>query len=213
MGWFNFKGHTPAPQVSALVALMVFLGVTMMSMVASADELPSYERVRILQPGRSISDAELIDQDGDTFRLSNLKGRVALVFFGFTNCPDVCPLTMEKFRQLHDSDKVDSDQVAFVLISVDAERDTPEVLKSYLENFSADFIGLTGPSRDVKAIAKEFSASFFKGSSSGSDGNYDVMHSQQSFVLDREGLLRAEMYSPTIDAMAGVANALLAIDD
>lgn len=204
--------NTFGPRKFRRIGLIVIL-VALAVPAAYADNLPSFERVRILEQGRQISNSQLIDQNGDSFQLNELHGRVALIFFGFTNCPDVCPLAMEKFRQLYESKLIDTDRVAFVLISVDGERDTPEVLKSYLQKFSAEFIGLTGPSRDVKSIAKEFSASFFKGDSSGSDSNYDVMHSQQSFVLDRNGMLRAEFYNPTVDAMAGLTNALLADDD
>ena len=176
---------------------------------ASVDELPSYERVRILKPGRSISDAELIDHNGEPFKLSDLRGRVALVFFGFTNCPDVCPLTMAKFRQLQDSGSVDLEQVAFVLISVDSERDTPEALKAFLEKFSDQFIGLTGDPARIKAIAKEFSAAFYKGSPTKDSGEYLVSHSQQAFVVDAIGILRAEFYDPSVDAMTGITQALI----
>jgi len=168
--------------------------------------LPSFDRVRVLEKARSISDAELVDQDGKPLKLSELKGRVVFVFFGFTNCPDVCPLAMEKFRQLRRSGLVDVAEVAFVLISVDGDRDSPAVLKSYLADYSPDFIGLTGSTASVKPIAKQFSVSFYKGNES-ADG-YTVSHSPQAFLLDKSGQLRAELYSASVEAMAGIANAL-----
>ena len=194
------------------MALAVFLSMFVLQAAplgAEAAGLPSYDRVRVLQTARGVSDAELLDQDGRPFKLSQLKGGVTFVFFGFTNCPDVCPMTMRKFQQLNESGKIDQEKVTFVLVSVDGERDTPEVLKAYLKQFSPDIMGLTGAPTDVKAIAKEFSASFYKGTSSGNGEGYSMMHSPQAFLLDREGFLRAELYSPTIDAMAGIANALL----
>jgi cytochrome oxidase Cu insertion factor (SCO1/SenC/PrrC family) len=169
--------------------------------------LPDFDRARVLETAREISDAELTDQYGLPFKISNLRGRVALVFFGFTNCPDVCPLAMEKFRQLHSSGKVDTDKVAFVFISVDGERDSPEVLKEYLAKFSTDFIGLTGNSREIKPIAKEFSASFFKGTVT--DNEYSMAHSPQTFVLDQTGRLKAELYNAPVESMAGIIQALL----
>lgn len=178
--------------------------------VGADSALPSYDRVRVFQPARAIADVELTDQQGRPFQISHLRGRVALVFFGFTNCPDVCPLTMAKFSQLQQSGNVDTEKVAFVLVSVDAERDTPAVLKAYLENFSPRFIGLTGDPVEIKALAKDFSASFFKGNPTGSDGVYSVAHSPQAFVLDPAGQLRAEFYDASIESMTGITLALLA---
>lgn len=179
--------------------------------VAAADTtLPSYERVRVLQTARDISDPELVDQDGRPFHFSDMRGRVVLVLFGFTNCPDICPTTMAKFVQLQRSSGTEAEKIAFVLLSVDAERDTPATLKTYLEKFSPEFIGLTGEPAKLKALAKEFSASFFKGSLDASGDGYTVAHSQQVFVLDPAGRLRAEFYSPSVEAMSGITLALLA---
>lgn len=189
-----------------LLALLFFQA----ALITSAETtLPSYDRVRIFEPPRLISDSQLVDQDGNPFKLSQLRGRVALILFGFTNCPDVCPLTMAKFRQLQRSGDVDAEKVAFVLVSVDPERDTPSNLKAYLNKFSPEFIGLTGDLATISAIRRDFSASAFQGNPS-EGGSYTVAHSTQSFVLDPQGRLRAEFYSPSIEAMAGITLALLA---
>lgn len=177
--------------------------------VGAETALPSYDRVRVLQPARRISDTELIDQDGRAFRLGDLNGRVVLLFFGFTHCPDVCPLTLTRFQQLQDSGNLPDSRVAFVMISVDAERDTPAALKTYLARFSPDFIGLTGSPDRVKAAAKEFSVSFFKGNTAGADDDYTMAHSPQAFVLGPAGWLRAELYGASVDAMTGIVTALL----
>jgi len=175
---------------------------------ALAGSLPSYDRVRTIEPAVIIEDAELTDQNGNAFTLSNLRGRVALIFFGFTHCPDVCPVAMEKFRQFRQSDAVDAERTAFVMISVDGERDTPEVMKEYLTQFSDDFIGLTAPPADVKPLARQFSAAFYK-RGTGTGAEYTVAHSPQVFVVDPSGRLRAELYSASIEAMGGVTAALL----
>src|SRR5262245_35366276 len=88
-------------------------------------DVPSYDRVRVLEAPKPIADATLTDQDGASFRLSDLHGRVAFVLFGFTNCPDACPLSMERLRELQHSGHVGDDDVAYVMISVDGERDPP----------------------------------------------------------------------------------------
>ena len=172
-------------------------------------ELPAFDRVRLLESARPIQDAELTDQNGRPFQLSRLQGTVSLVFFGFTNCPDVCPLAMQRLRQLEESGGHDLANVMYVMISVDGERDTPDVLKTFLEHFSPRFIGLTGEPGSVKAIAKEFSAAFFKGSVTDGISNYNVSHSPQIFVLDPAGRLRAEYSNASTEAMSGVTLALL----
>ena len=196
-------------QALTITLLLLALGIQLDPLGTAEAALPSYDRVRVLQTARSISDVELTDQDGRSFKLSQLNGNISFVFFGFTNCPDVCPMTMRLFQQLHESGKVESEQVQFILVSVDGERDSPDVLKAYLKQFSPDIIGLTGDPAAVKSIAKEFRASFYKGNSPANGEGYSMMHSPQAFLLDQDGSLRAELYSPTIEAMAGLANALL----
>lgn len=171
--------------------------------------VPAYDRVRVLAAPKPIDDAALTDQNGAEFRLASLHGKVAFVLFGFTNCPDVCPLSMERLRELQASGRLDGAAVSYVLISVDGERDTPEALKAFLAKYSTDFVGLTADPASVKPIAAQFSAAFFKGAHVGHDGGYDVAHSPQIFVVDPDGNLRAELYGASLEAMSGVARALL----
>jgi len=190
----------------ASIAVLALIG-SALALPASA-EIPSFERVRVLEAPRPISDAELTDQFGDTVRLSSLQGRVTLVLFGFTNCPDACPTAMARLRELYDARTLKDRDVAYVMISVDGQRDTPAAMKEFLAKYSPAFIGLTAEPARVKPIATQFSAAFFKGHAD-HGGGYDVAHSPQIFVLDTEGRLRAEMFSASIEAMTGVANALL----
>ena len=176
-------------------------------------QLPSFERVLALETPRLIDDAELTDQNGHEFRLSALKGRVVFVLFGFTNCPDVCPVAMERLRELHDSGALAGEKVAYVMISVDGERDTPAAMKAFIAKYSADFIGLTAEPSRVEPIATQFSASFFKGGHNGHDDSYNVTHSPQLFVLDPAGRVRAEVYGASNEAMVGLTHALVAEAD
>lgn len=175
-------------------------------------DIPNFDRVRVLPSPRQIDDAELTNQHGEPFRLSSLHGRVSFVLFGFTNCPDVCPLAMQRLRALHRSGELDREDVAYVLISVDGERDTPARLKAFLKEYSDDFIGLTGEPDAVQQIASDFSAAFFKGHAD-HGGHYDVTHSPQFFLLDEEGRLRAELYSAPLESMVGIANVLIENSD
>jgi len=171
--------------------------------------VPAFERVRVLETPKPIGDVTLTDQDGAPFKLAELRGKVVLLLFGFTNCPDACPLSMERLRELHHSGLVAAEDVAYVMISVDGERDTPAAMKAFLAKYSSEFIGLTADPLRVQPIAQQFSAMFFKGARNPHDGHYDVAHSPQIFVLDPAGRVRAEVYSASLEAMAGVATALL----
>jgi protein SCO1/2 len=185
----------------ALVAIAV-------SPSASA-AVPAYERVRVLETPKPIGPATLTDQNGASFDLADLQGKVAFVLFGFTNCPDACPLSMERLRELNHSGLVAADAVSYVMISVDGERDTPAAMKAFLAKYSSEFIGLTADPSRVQPIAQQFSAAFFKGSRHAHDGGYEVAHSPQIFVLDLKGRVRAEVFGASLEAMAGVAKALL----
>ncbi len=190
-----------------ITAALLFAGLPVA--LAQPDALNGMDHVRVFAPPRPIRDAELRDQHNRPFRLSQLKGRVALVFFGFTHCPDVCPLAMQRFQQLHATGAFDAQEVAFVMIGVDAERDTPAAMAKFLSHFSEDFIGLSGIARQVKPVAKNFSAAYFKGGPTGEGDDYSVAHSSQVFVVDPAGQLRAELYEAPVETMTVVVRTLL----
>jgi len=183
----------------------------MIAGTAAAANLPSFDRVRVLAAPMTLSDVTLVDTEGEFFPVSRLQGKVAFLFFGFTNCPDICPLSMQRFRELHESGAVDTERVAFVLISVDGERDTPQAMKNFLAGFSTDFIGLTGDPKEVRKLTSQIRAPFFKGNEVGAaKGGYSVAHSPQIYAIDADGALRAEFYNASYEAMAGIAAALVA---
>ena len=195
-----------------LCAVCLLLVSPLWSLQDARGEIPNLDRVRVLPSPTPIADAELTNHDGEPFQLSTLNGRVAFVFLGFTSCPNVCPLAMQRLKELHDSERLDPADVAYVFISVDGERDTPERMKTFLENYSTGFIGLTGEPGAVRPIASNFSAPFFKGHVD-HGGEYQVTHSPQIFLLDRQGGLRAELYNAPLESMVGAANALLEEDN
>ncbi len=160
------------------------------------------------QPPKSIEDFELVDQESKPFRFSQLRGRSALVFFGFTHCPDVCPSTLAKFRLLTDSADGKTDSTAFVMISVDGDRDTPAVLKDYLAQLAPRCIGLTGDPRAVRQIAAQFSAVFFKGLPDKPGGPYVVQHTSQIYLIDGHGRLRATFIDASVDTLRHAVSAI-----
>jgi protein SCO1/2 len=168
-------------------------------------------RVRIADKPLPLDDFELTDQAGQAFRLSRLRGRSALVFFGFTHCPGICPTALFKLKLLTESLRDGGGpEPAVVMISVDGDRDTPAVLKAYLEPLSEQFIGLTGDPKLVRKIAANFSAVFFKGLPADNSGNYLVDHTYQVYLIDDQGRLRATFFDASVEEMSQATRAIVA---
>lgn len=169
-------------------------------------------RVQIVSRPELVPDFTLIDQDAKAVRLSDLRGSTLLFFFGFTNCQSVCPPTMQKLRYVTRTLSKESPGLTTVLISVDGERDTPEVLKAYLDPFLPGFVGLTGDPLVIRGIAATFSAVFFKGMPRSRAGDYDVEHTSQVYVVDGEGRLRMSFYNATVDEMTAAIRQVMTKD-
>jgi protein SCO1/2 len=147
----------------------------------------------VLDPPHAISDFTLTSDSGEPFTLSDLLGKAVVLFFGFTHCTDVCPTTMADFTQVKVALGGDAARVAFVFISVDGARDTPDVVADWVHGFDPAFIGLTGDEETVRPVADDFGV-FFQRVDNGTD-NYEVEHTATSFVVDPDGRLR--MVFPT----------------
>jgi protein SCO1/2 len=132
---------------------------------------------------------QLVDQNGKPFTDANLKGKWRLVFFGYTHCPDVCPTTLNELSLAIDRLGSKRDKVGIVLITVDPERDTPAVLKSYVESFDAPVTALSGTTDQVAQVAKEYRVYYAKHPRS--DGGYDMDHSAVIYVMDPRGRFTA----------------------
>ena len=185
-------------------ALLAFaIGVA--ACVAPASAL---DRVMEMSPPRAIAAFTLTDHAGKARAWSAFAGKPTLVFFGFTNCPDICPTTLQRLAQLKASQGDALRDLQVVMISVDGERDTPAVLSDYLAHFSKDFVGLTGPAAEVRKIALRFAAPFFKDPPR-EGGGYLVQHSSRLYAIDRQGRLRAELYDAAPEATVAFARELL----
>ncbi len=135
------------------------------------------------------SDFDLLDADGQRRRLADFKGKVSVVFFGFTQCPDVCPTTLLELAAVKKALGADGARVQGIFITVDPERDTPALLKAYVDNFGAGFVALRGTPEETKALAKHFKVFFAKVPGS-AEGRYTVDHTAASFVFDAKGKIR-----------------------
>jgi protein SCO1/2 len=143
----------------------------------------------------------LVDQNGKPVSDADLKGKWQLVFFGYTHCPDTCPTALNEISLALDQLGTKRDEVEVVFITVDPERDTPDVLKSYVQSFDASIIALTGSPEAVAQAAKDYRVYYAKHSRP--DGGYDMDHSAVIYIMDPQGRFTAT-FTPdaTADAMA-----------
>ena len=132
---------------------------------------------------------ELVDPFGQRRQLSDFKGKVVVVFFGFTQCPDFCPTTLNEWVQVKKSLADKGDLLQPVFITLDPERDTPELLKAYMANFDPSFIALIPTLDQLPALAKKYKI-YYKKVETGSAGNYTMDHSAGTYVYDTSGRLR-----------------------
>jgi len=141
-------------------------------------------------PETPITDFILPDQNGQPFKLSDQRGKVVLFFFGYAFCPDVCPLTLSTWKRVHDKLQAGAQQVKFVYVTVDPQRDTPEKLKTHLAVFNSDFIGLTGSPEILKEVYADFGVYAEKVNIAAGAAGYLMNHSTRMFVVDQNGVWR-----------------------
>lgn len=190
-------------RASVLAAcLAVGLVVTACRRAPASDPLP------ILPFG---GDFTLTGHDGARFTLSSLRGRVVLVFFGYSSCPDACPTTLSKLaavsRRLGDERR----RVKTLYVSVDPHRDTPEVLKADLESFDLDALGLTGTKAEIDHVVALFGAAYEMTPTPDSRAPYTVAHSTWLYALDTQGRTRIRFpYEATADQIVAGLRLMLA---
>lgn len=140
---------------------------------------------------------KLTDSEGETYRPEDSEGSVRVMFFGFTNCPDICPATMARLNSaISQMPEELQDDVTMLFVSVDPKRDTPEKLGKYVRFFGNDIKGLTSDEKTLRKLAKRYRTTFGYNKPD-EDGDYDVSHSNAIYVFDGEGrarlLLRSQL--------------------
>lgn len=134
-------------------------------------------------------DFALNDQDGKQRTLADFKGKAVVVFFGYTHCPDVCPTTLAEMAAAMKELGPDADRVQVIFITLDPERDKPELLKSYVPSFDPRFIALSGDQEATARVAKEFKVFYQKVPGKSAD-SYTMDHTAASYVFDPQGRVR-----------------------
>jgi protein SCO1/2 len=152
---------------------------------------------------------QLADHNGVTRTLQDFSGKVVVVFFGFTQCPDVCPTTLQELREAQRLLGADGQRLQAVFITVDPERDTPDLLKAYMGNFDPGFVALRPTPEQLPALLKDFKI-YAKKVAGPTATSYSMDHSAQSYLYDPKGRLRLySRYGSGPQALADDARLLL----
>lgn len=153
-------------------------------------------------------DFSLKDAQGTLRTLADFKGEVVLLFFGFAQCPDVCPTTMAEMAQVKQQLGKDGDKFQVLFVTVDPERDTPEVMNAYMDAFDPSFEALIPTPEQLPALAKSYKA-YYKKVEGETPTSYSMDHSAGSYVYDKEGKLRLYVrYGSTVDSVVADVKAL-----
>lgn len=219
----NTGSNKTGKQVSPLLLLLLVSGV-LFTIIAFATALRQPESAAnsevlvqdasayagtIYDPPVELQDFVMAGSTGEDIRLSDFRGRFVLLFFGFTHCPDVCPTTLATFRQVREQIGDAAAKTAVLFISVDAPRDTPDVIAKYLRNFDPGFVGMSGDDETLQAIALQFGLVYERQNLKG-QSSYSVDHTGRSYLIDPEGRLRVSYaYGTEAEIIADGLNELM----
>ncbi len=175
------------------IALGAIAGVVVIGAVAYFFVLPRFVPYvfhgQTIQSNQAAPSVELDGPKGSTVRLTDYEGKVVVLYFGYTFCPDVCPITLSKLDRAMDilGDKAEDVQV--IMVSVDPERDTPEVLEQYMAHFNPTFIGVTGDTNAIDRIATVYGV-YYEAEEGSEATGYLVNHTATVMIVDRDGYLK-----------------------
>jgi protein SCO1 len=190
-------------QFLAWLATAALAGLT-----ACSPDKPAFKGVDITGADYA-KDFALVDQNGQMRRIKDFAGKVVVVFFGYTQCPDVCPTTLQELLEVRRMLGADGDKLQAVFITVDPERDTPELLKSYMANFDPSFVALRPGPEQLQPLLKDFKI-YAKKVEGKTATSYTMDHSAQSYTYDPQGRLRLyNRYGSGAQAVADDARLLL----
>lgn len=154
-------------------------------------------------------DFALADHNGQMRSIKDFQGKVVVIFFGFTQCPDVCPTSMAELAQVKQLLGTDGSKLQAIFITVDPERDTPELLKAYMGNFDPTFVALRPTMEQLPQVAKDFKV-YYKKVDGKTPGSYTMDHSAGSYIFDGQGRIRLyNRYGSGAEALASDIRLLL----
>jgi len=182
--------------------------LTAAALAACSPDKPAFAGIDITGADYA-SGFDLSDHNGQRRTLADFKGKVVVVFFGYTQCPDVCPTAMTELANVRRQLGADGDKLQAIFISVDPERDTPEVLKAYMANFDPSFVALTPTLDQLPELAKAFKI-YFKKVDGKTATSYTMDHSAGSYIFDGSGRVRLyHRYGSPIEGLTSDVRILL----
>lgn len=155
---------------------------------ACSQDKPHFKNIDITGADYA-KDFQLTDQNGQLHSMKDFRGKVVVMFFGYTQCPDVCPTTMAELAEVKKALGKDSDRLQVLFVTVDPERDTPQVLKGYMANFDPTFLALRPAPDKLAEVAKDYKV-YYKKVDGKTPTSYTMDHSAASYVYDPKGNLR-----------------------
>ncbi|MEN9586706.1 MAG: hypothetical protein RIT15_281 [Pseudomonadota bacterium] len=173
----------------ARIIRITALFVTVLALAACSEKTVAFNSVDITGATYA-QDFSLPDVDGKTRTMKDFAGKVTVVFFGFTQCPDVCPTTMAEVSSVKKALGKDGDKLQAIFITIDPERDTAPVLKAYVANFDSSFVGLRPASAEALADAAKAFKIYYKKVDGKTAGSYTMDHTAASYVFDTKGRVR-----------------------
>ena len=195
-------------RIAGLATAMGVAAVAGVQLAACSESKPSFNAVDITGADYA-KDFSLTDASGRVRTMADFKGKVVVLFFGYAQCPDVCPTTMTDMAQLKQQLGADGDRLQVLFVTVDPERDTREVMKAYMGAFDPSFIALIPTPEQLPPLAKDFKV-YYKKVEGKTPTSYSMDHSAASFVYDPQGRLRLyARYGTPVPAMASDIQALL----
>jgi protein SCO1/2 len=198
--------------IVALLSIAAGIVINQNFLSASRDtQAPPGLDATVLPEARPIAGFQLTDHHGKSFSAENMKGKWSFLFFGFTNCPDVCPTTLKIMQGVWKKLPADKDKPNMLFFSVDPDRDPPELLKSYVTYYHPEFIGITGKLDQIDIITNQLGILYGYDDKEGNPEDYTVNHSAQILLTDPQGRMRA-VFSPPYDAES-ISHALNMIRD
>ncbi len=164
-----------------VIALVLLIAV--MFMIPHTAKIQTPVVAKLVEPPRSLPAVDLVDQDGRHFDWQTLHGEFALLYFGFTHCPDVCPLTLRTLSaaRAQIAQRAPGATPKVVFVSVDAKRDTPDVLRTYLKGFDNEFIGVTGGDKKLRPLLDSLDVAVHKDTEG--HATYTVVHSTSLYFV------------------------------
>lgn len=195
------SSQSPVLLITVLVAMTFLLFVIVLFFSQQDTSEPADDGVyrgSVIDPPLLLDDFTMPATTGEDLSLSDFQGKWVLMFFGYTHCPDFCPTTLAEYRLIVQMLGDDAEELQVVFVSVDGERDTPDVLAQFLKRFNPDFIGLSGTDKTLGPIRTEFGLFYERQTETGSEADYLVDHTTRSYLIDPDGNLRI-MYSYLTD--------------